>query len=33
VRIGLEYACFIDHYVDGIQATNHRGQFSGFFLF
>jgi len=33
VRIGLEYACFIDHYVDGIQATNHRGQISGFFLF
>ncbi|HEY1959011.1 MAG TPA: hypothetical protein VGH28_25535 [Polyangiaceae bacterium] len=33
VRIGLEYAIFIDHYVDGVTATNHRGQVSGFFLF
>lgn len=33
VRFGFEYACFIDHYVDGVQATNHRGQVSGFFLF
>jgi hypothetical protein len=33
VRIGLEYACFIDQYVDGQTATNHRVQVSGFFLF
>jgi hypothetical protein len=33
VRIGLEYAAFIDHYVDGVTATNHRGQISAFFLF
>jgi hypothetical protein len=33
VRIGLEYAYFGDHYVDGVQATNHRAQVSGFFLF
>ncbi len=33
VRIGLEYAAFIDHYVDGVTATNHRAQLSGFFLF
>jgi hypothetical protein len=33
VRIGLEYAAFIDHYVDGVTATNHRAQVSGFFLF
>jgi hypothetical protein len=33
VRIGLEYSVFVDHYVDGVTATNHRGQLSGFFLF
>jgi hypothetical protein len=33
VRIGLEYAAFIDRYVDNVQATNHRGQLSGWFLF
>jgi hypothetical protein len=33
VRVGLELAEFIDHYVDGYTATNVRGQLSGFFLF
>jgi hypothetical protein len=33
VRLGVELAEFIDHYVDGFTATNIRGQFSGFFLF
>jgi hypothetical protein len=33
VRIGAEFAEFLDHYVDGYTATNYRGQLSGFFLF
>jgi len=33
VRIGAEFAQFIDHYVDGFTATNNRVQLSGFFLF
>jgi hypothetical protein len=33
VRFGLEYARFADTYVDGVQAINHRGQFSGYFIF
>ncbi len=33
VRLGLEFAQFIDHYVDGFTATNNRVQLSGFFLF
>jgi hypothetical protein len=32
-RLGLEYAQFIDHYVDGNSPTNQRVQFSGFFIF
>jgi hypothetical protein len=33
LRVGLEFAQFIDHYVDGFTATNNRVQLSGFFLF
>jgi hypothetical protein len=33
VRLGLEYAQFIDHYVNGNSPTNQRVQFSGFFIF
>jgi hypothetical protein len=33
VRIGLELAEFIDHYVDGYSASNIRAQASGYFLF
>ena len=33
LRLGLEYAQFIDHYVDGNSPTNQRVQFSGFFIF
>jgi hypothetical protein len=33
IRLGLEYANYHDHYVDGTHAINHRVQFSGFFLF
>jgi hypothetical protein len=33
VRLGLEYAHFLDTYVDGAQATNHRVQLSGFYIF
>jgi hypothetical protein len=33
VRVGLEYANFRDVYGDGTDATNHRFQLSGFFLF
>ncbi len=33
LRLGLEYAQFIDHYVDGNSPTNQRVQLSGFFLF
>lgn len=32
-RVGLEYAQFIDHYVDGNSPTNQRIQLSGFFLY
>jgi hypothetical protein len=32
-RLGLEYAQFIDHYVDGNSPLNQRVQLSGFFLF
>jgi hypothetical protein len=33
VRVGLEFAGFYDHYVDGFTATNYRAQASGFFIF
>jgi hypothetical protein len=33
MRLGLEYAQFIDHYVDGNSPMNQRIQFSGFFIF
>ena len=33
VRVGLEFATFYDHYVDGFTAKDYRGQASGFFLF
>ena len=33
VRVGIEGAAFFDHYVDGVTATNYRGQVSGWFLF
>ena len=33
VRVGLEFAEFMDHYVDGFTATNYRAQASGFFIF
>jgi hypothetical protein len=33
VRIGAEFADFIDVYVDGQHAVNHRAQLSGFFIF
>jgi hypothetical protein len=33
VRVGLEFASFQDHYVDGFTATNYRAQASGFFVF
>jgi hypothetical protein len=33
VRIGVEFAGFYDHYVDGYTATNYRAQASGFFVF
>jgi hypothetical protein len=33
VRVGLEFAEFLDHYVDGFTATNYRAQASGFFIF
>jgi hypothetical protein len=32
-RLGLEYANFHDVYGDGVVAVNHRGQFTGLFLF
>ena len=31
--IGAEFADFIDVYVDGQHAVNHRAQLSGFFIF
>jgi len=33
VRFGAEYSNFNDTMVNGIHAINHRGQFSGFFIF
>ena len=33
LRVGLEFAQFLDHYVDGFTATNNRVQLSGFFIF
>jgi hypothetical protein len=33
VRVGLEFATFYDHYVDGYTAKNYRAQASGFFIF
>jgi hypothetical protein len=33
VRVGAELADFIDVYVDGQHAVNHRAQLSGFFIF
>jgi hypothetical protein len=33
LRLGLEYAQFLDKYVDGNAPTNHRVQLSGFFIF
>jgi len=33
LRFGLEYAYFSQTYVDRVVASNHRVQFSGFFLF
>lgn len=32
-RMGLEYAQFLDHYIDGNAPTNHRVQLSGFLIF
>ena len=31
--VGLEFATFYDHYVDGFTAQNYRAQASGFFIF
>jgi hypothetical protein len=33
VRFGLEFAYFTQTYVDGVSATNYRGQFSAFYIF
>jgi len=33
VRMGAEYAVFVDTYVDGVKATNQRVQLSTYFLF
>jgi len=33
VRLGLEYALFLDHYADGTDAKNHRVQLSAFYIF
>ena len=33
VRLGFEYAYFSQTYVDGVNATNHRFQLSGYFMF
>ena len=33
VRLGLEYAYFSQTYVDGVNATNHRFQLDGYFMF
>jgi hypothetical protein len=32
-RLGAEYAYSNDHYVDGVDAINHRFQFSAFYIF
>lgn len=32
-RSGTTYEHFADTYVDGVQAINHRVQFSGFYIF
>ncbi len=32
-RLGIEYANFHDFYGDGVEAINHRGQLSGFFIY
>jgi hypothetical protein len=33
IRFGLEYAWFRQTYLDGTKGTNHRVQFSGFYIF
>lgn len=33
VRVGAEFASFMDTYVDGQHAINYRGQLSGFYIF
>ena len=33
IRFGLEYAWYRQTYLDGVQGTNHRVQFSGFYIF
>ena len=33
VRVGAEFANFMDTYVDGQHAINYRGQLSGFYIF
>ena len=33
IRFGLEYAWFRQTYLDGIKGTNHRVQFTGFYIF
>jgi hypothetical protein len=33
IRFGLEYAWFRQTYLDGVKGTNHRVQFSGFYIF
>ena len=33
VRLGLEWAHFIDTYGDGVHGLNDRGQFSAFYIF
>jgi hypothetical protein len=33
VRLGLEYAYFSQRYVDNVNATNHRVQFSAWYPF
>jgi hypothetical protein len=33
VRVGAEYSFFYQQYNDDVEATNHRFQFSAFYLF
>ncbi len=33
VRFGLEYSVLLDHYVDGVTATNHRVNFAAYYMF